>query len=80
MEKNTPSFFPRDEKILSQKLIIFSTCIHKDILHAWLLALSSAPSALRAIVRCLTPLSARPLRPADGYALAVKDFIHFISF
>ena len=66
MEKTTPSFFPRDEKILSQKLIIFCTCIHKDIVHSWLLALSSASSALHAIVRCLTPLSARPPRPTDG--------------
>ena len=73
MEKTTSSFFPRDEKILLQKLIFFCTCIDKaqkliifyicidkDILHAWLLALRSAPSALRAIVRCLAPLSARP--------------------
>ena len=35
MEKTTPSFFPRDEKILSQKLMIFSTCIDKDVLHAF---------------------------------------------
>ena len=53
-------------KILSQKLIIFYTYIDKDILHAWLLALSSAPSALRVIVRCLTPVSTRPPRPTDG--------------
>ena len=66
METTTPSLFLHDEKMLSQKLIIFCTCIHKDILHASLLALSSAPSALRAIVRCLAPLSARPPQPADG--------------
>ena len=66
MEKITHSLFSRDEKILSQKLIIFCTSIDKDTLHAWLLALSSAPSALRTIVRCLNPLSARPPRPANG--------------
>ena len=66
MEKTTTSFFPRDEKMLSQKLIIFCTGMDKDILHALLLALSPVPSALRVIVRCLTPLSACPTQPANS--------------
>ena len=60
MEKTTSLFFPRDENILSPNLKIFYTCTDKDIVHAWLLALSSALSGLCAIVRCRTPLSAQP--------------------
>ena len=52
MEKTTPSFFPCDENILSPKLNIFCNHVEGEILHTWLLSLSSAPSALRAIARC----------------------------
>ena len=49
MEKTTPSFFPRDENILSPKLKIFCNHIGREILRTWLLSLSSASAALRAI-------------------------------
>ena len=52
MEKTTPSFFSRDENILSPKLKILCYHIEREILHTWLLSLSSASAALRAIFRC----------------------------
>ena len=63
--KPHPPFSSRRKNTFAKR-IVFYISIDKDILRAWLLALSSAPSALSVIVRCLTPLSARPPRPADG--------------
>ena len=56
MEKTTPSFFPRDENILSPKLKILCYHIEREILHTWLLSLSSASAALRAIARAVDSL------------------------